>query len=64
MELVTIHEPGDRIWTISNTGHARVYVVQHDGTLALAIWTISNTGHARVYVVQHDGTLALAVGSY
>ena len=34
-DLVTIYEPGDEVWTISNGGEVHVWVVQHDGMLAL-----------------------------
>lgn len=36
MELVEMHEPGDKVWTISEDGRLRAFVVQHDGSLALA----------------------------
>lgn len=36
-EGVTIYEHGDTVYTISSSGEAMVWVVQHDGTLARKI---------------------------
>lgn len=33
MEIADIHEPGDRVWTISKDGQPRVWQVRDDGSL-------------------------------